>query len=337
MEIKENFSLKALNTFGIEAKAKLFSEINTLENLQELYERYSSEEKLPLGGGSNVLLTKDFNGLVTKLNLLGKTVLKEDEESVWMKIGAGEVWHDFVIWAVENGWSGVENMSLIPGSVGAAPMQNIGAYGTELKDVFESLEAWLPEENSVEHFDNKTCDFGYRSSIFKKHLKGKAIILNVTFKLSKKAILNTSYGSIEEELTTMNIKSPTIKDISNAVIRIRQSKLPNPAEIGNAGSFFKNPIVPSETIKNLLKKHPAAPNYNVGEGLCKVPAGWLIENAGWKGKTFDNRFGIHKKQALVLVNYRNTKGQEIFDLSENIIEDIEDKYGILLEREVNII
>jgi len=337
MEIKENFSLKAYNTFGIEAQAKLFSEVNSLEQLKEVYAHYTNEEKLPLGGGSNLLLTQNFNGLVTKLNLLGKELLKEDENYVWVKVGAGEVWHEFVVWAVNNGWSGVENMSLIPGSVGAAPMQNIGAYGSELKDVFESLEAWLPEENTVETFNNSTCDFGYRSSIFKKQLKGKAIILNVNFKLSKQAKPNTSYGSIEEELTIMNISAPTIQDISKAVIRIRQSKLPNPAEIGNAGSFFKNPVIPSETANNLLKKYPNAPNYKVGEGLRKVPAGWLIETAGWKGRTFDGRFGIHKKQALVLVNYQNTLGQEIFDLSENIIEDIEAKFGIRLEREVNII
>ena len=337
MEIKENFSLKAYNTFGIEAQSKLFSEVNSLEQLKEVYAYYSNEEKLPLGGGSNILLTQNFNGLVTKLSLLGKELLKEDENYVWVKVGAGEVWHEFVVWAVENGWSGVENMSLIPGSVGAAPMQNIGAYGTELKDVFESLEAWIPEENAVETFNNSTCDFGYRSSIFKKQLKGKAIILDVTFKLSKHPMLNTSYGSIEEELAIMNISAPTIHDVSKAVIRIRQSKLPNPAEIGNAGSFFKNPVVPSETANNLLKKYPNAPNYKVGEGLSKVPAGWLIETAGWKGRTFDGRFGIHKKQALVLVNYQNTLGQEIFDLSENIIEDIEDKFGIRLEREVNII
>ncbi len=337
MEIKENFSLKAYNTFGIEAQAKLFSEVNSLEQLKEVYAHYTNEEKLPLGGGSNLLLTQNFNGLVTKLNLLGKELLKEDENYVWVKVGAGEVWHEFVVWAVNNGWSGVENMSLIPGSVGAAPMQNIGAYGSELKDVFEALEAWLPEENTVETFNNSTCDFGYRSSIFKKQLKGKAIILDVTFKLSKQAKPNTSYGSIEEELAIMNSSAPTIQDISKAVIRIRQSKLPNPAEIGNAGSFFKNPVIPSETANNLLKKYPNAPNYKVGEGLSKVPAGWLIETAGWKGRTFDGRFGIHKKQALVLVNYQNTLGQEIFDLSENIIEDIEAKFGIRLEREVNII
>ena len=337
MEIRENFSLKAYNTFGIEAKAKLFSDVNSLEQLKEVYANYPNEKKLPLGGGSNLLLTKNFDGIVAKLNLLGKEILKEDENYVWLKIGAGEIWHEFVVWAVANGWSGVENMSLIPGSIGAAPMQNIGAYGTELKDVFASLEAWLPEENTVETFNNSTCDFGYRSSVFKTQLKGKAIILNVTFKLSKHPNLNTSYGSIEDELAIMNISSPTILDISNAVIRIRQSKLPNPAEIGNAGSFFKNPVVSSEIANKLLEKYPNAPNYEVGEGVSKVPAGWLIETAGWKGRTFDDRFGIHKKQALVLVNYQNASGQEIFDLSENIIEDIEYKFSIRLEREVNII
>ena len=337
MKTFENFALKPFNTFGIDAKAKLFAKVNNLEELQELYANYASENKLPLGGGSNVLLTRNFDGLVTKLDLMGKTIVEETEDRVLLKIGAGEVWHNTVIWCVENKWSGIENMSLIPGSVGAAPMQNIGAYGVELKDVFHSLEAWLPEENTVETFDSKTCDFGYRSSIFKKSLKGKAIILNVTLKLSKNAKLNTSYGAIEQELELHNIQSPTIKDVSDAVIRIRQSKLPDPAQIGNAGSFFKNPVVPQEVVTNLLKKYPEAPNYNVGEGLVKVPAGWLIETAGWKGKTFDDRFGIHKKQALVLVNYQNTRGQEIFDLSENIIEDIEDKFGITLEREVNII
>ena len=337
MKIQEHFSLKAYNTFGIEAKAKLFSEVTSLENLKEVSAHYSNEKKLPLGGGSNILLTKNFDGMVTKLNLLGKEVLKEDETHIWLKVGAGEVWHEFVLWAVENGWSGVENMSLIPGSVGAAPMQNIGAYGVELKDVFVELEAWLPEENTLEIFKNTACDFGYRSSIFKKHLKGKAIILNVTFKLSKQPKLNTSYGSIEDELIAMHVSSPSIKDISDAVVRIRQSKLPNPAEIGNAGSFFKNPIISIEKFNDLINKHPSAPNYKVGDNLYKVPAGWLIETAGWKGRTYDERFGIHKNQALVLVNYKNTLGQEIFDLSENIIEDIEDKFKIELEREVNII
>ncbi len=337
MDILKSASLKSYNTFGIDASAKLFAIVTSLAEIQELYAHFKNENKLPLGGGSNILLTQNFDGLVTKLNLNGKEIVKETEDHVWLKVGAGEAWHDFVIWCVENNWSGVENMSLIPGSVGAAPMQNIGAYGAELKDVFKSLEAWLPEDNSVEVFDNKTCDFGYRSSIFKKQLKGKAIILNVTFKLSKKQNLNTSYGSIEEELALMKISNPTIKNVSDAVIRIRQSKLPNPAEIGNAGSFFKNPVVPTETVVQLLKKYPNAPNYNVGEGLVKVPAGWLIETVGWKGKVFDDRFGVHKKQALVLVNYQNTKGQEIFDLSENIIEDITEKFGITLEREVNII
>lgn len=337
MDVKTDFSLKAFNTFGINAKAKLFSHIHSLEQLQECYHSFSDENKLPLGGGSNILLTKNFDGLVLKLDLFGKEVLREDADYVWIKVGAGEVWHELVLWCVENNWSGIENMSLIPGSVGAAPMQNIGAYGVELKDVFESLEAWLPNENAVEEFSNQQCDFGYRSSIFKKQLKGKAVILNVTFKLSKRAQLNTSYGSIEEELKVMGIDTPTIRDVSNAVIRIRESKLPNPKEIGNAGSFFKNPIVQIDHVSRLLKKYPNIPNYNVGEGLAKVPAGWLIETAGWKGKTFDDRFGIHKKQALVLVNYKNAVGQEILDLSENIIEDIADKFGITLEREVNII
>lgn len=348
LKISENFPLKPFNTFGIEARAKFFAEISSVENIREFLknEKLKSLPLLVLGGGSNLLLTGDFEGIVLKINILGKSIIKEDENYVYLKAGAGENWHNLVLFCIENSYSGIENLSLIPGCVGAAPMQNIGAYGVELKDVFYELEALMIDTGEIKTFSKEKCSFGYRESIFKGELKGKCIIVSVTLRLNKKHKFNTSYGAIEEELKAMNVAEPDIRSISEAVCHIRRSKLPDPAIIGNAGSFFKNPTVPGEKFEELKKKFPDIVAYRVssssahesekGAERMKLAAGWLIEKAGWKGKRFDGH-GVHQKQALVLVNYGDAKGKDIYDLSEKILEDIRNKFGVMLEREVNIV
>ena len=333
--ISENISLKPFNTFGIDVNAHFFSTFDSVEKLSQLLEDFRHIPLLVLGGGSNILMTKHFDGLVLRNEIKGMEVVSENENEVIVKSGAGEAWHEFVLFCIENGFAGVENLSLIPGSVGASPMQNIGAYGVEIKDVFDYLLAYNLESGETEKFNAEQCQFGYRESIFKQALKGKYVICYVAFKLSKKALKNTTYGAIEDELKKMGIVDPSIQDISNAVIAIRQSKLPDPALIGNAGSFFKNPIV-AETIVNQLKeKYPDIPNYPSAIGTRKLAAGWLIEQAGWKGKTYGN-YGVHQKQALVLVNYGGGTGKDIYDLSTAIIDDIKTKFNVILEREVNI-
>lgn len=339
MQVQSNFDLKPFNTFGISAKAEHFIEVyNEFELVEVLSDKkWLNTPKLALGGGSNLLLTKNFEGLVIKLGIPNISLIEETDSECLVKVGAGEIWHQFVLHCIEKNWAGVENLSLIPGNVGAAPMQNIGAYGTEIDQVLHSVRAYLPNENTFVDFSKSECDLGYRTSIFKTKLKGQAYITDVTFRLKKDSTINTKYGAIEQELEKMNISNPSIRDVSNAVIAIRSSKLPDPKKIGNAGSFFKNPVVSANIARNLMNKFPEAPNYAVGENQVKIPAGWLIETAGWKGKTFDDSFGVHKKQALVLVNYKNATGNQIYDLSQNILEDIEDRFGILLEREVNIL
>jgi len=334
--IQDNFNLRPFNTFGIEVFAKRFATFSSVDELKALLEQRQEDELLFLGGGSNVLFTKNFDGFVLRNEIKGIHVIKEDEESAVLKVGAGEVWHDFVLHCVENNFGGVENLSLIPGSVGASPMQNIGAYGVEIKDVFVSLEALHIESGEIHSFDKEACEFGYRESVFKRRLKNQYVITSVTYKLTKQHSINSSYGAIESELEKMGVTHPTIKDISNAVIAIRSSKLPNPAEIGNAGSFFKNPIVTKETLDNIQANYENVPNYPAPNGKVKLAAGWLIDQAGWKGKTFGN-FGVHKMQALVLVNYSDAKGSEIYNLSSEIITDIHARYGVKLEREVNIL
>lgn len=338
MDIKKNYSLQKYNTFGIEKKAKAFVEITSVGQIHELYALNDFEQNhLILGGGSNILLTKDFDGLVVKNSILGITKVDENSDFVFIKANAGENWHQFVLYCIENDFGGVENLSLIPGQVGATPMQNIGAYGVEIKDVFFSLEAWNLSTKQVETFHLKDCDFGYRESVFKKELKGKYIIISVTFQLTKHSHkLNISYGAIGEVLKLKNIEKPSIKDISNAVISIRESKLPNPSVIGNAGSFFKNPEVSVSFFQTIQEKYPNIPFYNVDNETIKIPAGWLIEQAGWKGKTFEN-YGVHKNQALVLVNYGNADGNDIKNLAFQIQVDIEQKFGITLTPEVNFI
>jgi UDP-N-acetylmuramate dehydrogenase len=333
--IEKNISLQAFNTFGFNETAEEFARFNSSDELTELLQNNKNKPLFILGGGSNILLTKKVEGLVLKNDIKGIKIIEENDDFVIVESGAGEIWHNFVLHCINQNWSGIENLSLIPGSVGASPMQNIGAYGVEIKDIFDYLLAYNLASGETEKFNAEQCQFGYRESIFKQALKGKYVICYVAFKLSKKALKNTTYGAIEDELKKMGIVDPSIQDISNAVIAIRQSKLPDPALIGNAGSFFKNPIV-SETIVNQLKeKYPDIPNYPSSNGTKKLAAGWLIEQAGWKGKRFGN-YGVHQKQALVLVNYGGGTGKDIYDLSTAIIDDIKTKFNVILEREVNI-
>jgi len=334
-EIRSKVSLKGLNTFGIDVNCKFFSCFKNPDDLNAIFSHELNEPLLILGGGSNLLFTKDFEGLVLKNEVFGKELIKETDIDLLVKVGAGENWHEFVMWCIDNNYGGLENLSLIPGNVGASPMQNIGAYGVEIKDVFDHLIAYNIESRNLETFNNKECGFGYRESVFKRNLKGKYVILHVAYRLSKKHIIKAKYGAINDELEKMQVKNPSIRDISNAVINIRRSKLPDPNEIGNAGSFFKNPVVGKGIVDSIKNKYPDMPVYELDNQEFKIPAGWLIETAGWKGKTFDN-YGVHKNQALVLVNYSDAKGNQIYDLSSQIIEDIQSKFGVFLEREVNI-
>ena len=333
--MQRNIDLKDFTTFGVSANARHFATFSSEEEARTLTAN-NTEELLILGGGSNLLLTQDFNGLVLKNEIKGITVSEKEDTSVVLKVGAGEVWHDLVLYTIEHGYHGLENMSLIPGSVGASPMQNIGAYGVEIKDVFEKLEALEIQTAEIHNFSKDACRFGYRESVFKRALKGKYIITYVYFRLSLTENVSTHYGAIESELTKQGISNPTSKDVSNAVIAIRSSKLPNPKELGNAGSFFKNPVVPIETYNKIKEVYLDVPSYPIDEKSVKVPAGWLIETAGWKGKQV-GACGVHKNQALVLVNYGGATGNEIYKLSTAIIEDIVHKFGITLEREVNIL
>ncbi len=336
-KIQKNVSLKPYNTFGLEASASSFIEINAIKEAQELISSpdFNLENVLILGGGSNLLLTRDYEGLVVKNNLKGID-FKEDGDSVWVTAGGGEVWHHLVITCVEKGYGGIENLSLIPGTVGAAPMQNIGAYGVEIKDVFVHLTALNLITGELEIFDNKSCEFGYRESIFKHSHKGRYLICEVTFQLTKTPQLHLEYGAIRDTLTEMGIENPTIREVSQAVIAIRQSKLPDPTEIGNSGSFFKNPVVEKSLFDQIKAVYPSAPSYPVDEHHIKLPAGWLIEQVGWKGYT-RGAIGVHKKQALVLVNYGGGAGEDIKRLSEDIQASVFEKFGVSLQAEVNII
>ena len=338
MTVQTNVSLKPYNTFGIDATAKFFVEVSSIEELQDMLQNpeYQGIERLILGGGSNLLLTKDFDGIVIKITIKGIEKYEEDEQNIWLKVGAGEVWHDLVMYCVNHNYAGVENLSLIPGTVGAAPMQNIGAYGVEIKEVFESLEAIEIKTRKSRIFTKEECQFGYRESIFKHAIKGEYVIVNVNFKLSKIPVYHVEYGAIKDTLAEMGIEQLSIKAISDAVISIRQSKLPNPAEIGNAGSFFKNPEIPKAQFDLLKEQFPTIPSYPVNELMVKVPAGWLIEQAGWKGQRFGN-IGVHAKQALVLVIFGGGKGNEIKQLSQKIQDSIKEKFGIQLHAEVNFV
>ena len=337
--MEKNKSLLEYNTFGIDVNAKYFTSFSSLKELKELASSilFSNEKLLVLGGGSNLLLTKNVDALVLKNDILGFEILSENDSTIDISVGAGENWHEFVMYCVENNYGGLENLSLIPGNVGAAPMQNIGAYGVEIKDTFLYLEAFNIKKSQLEKFDVENCHFGYRESIFKKELKNKYIILNVVFRLNKLPHqLNTNYGDILKEIELLNINNPTIKDISNAVIKIRSSKLPDPNKLGNSGSFFKNPIISNSEFQKLITKHPGIAHYIINEKQVKIAAGWLIEEAGWKGKRFKN-YGVHEKQALVLVNYGGANGRDIHQLSNEIIDDIFERFNIQLEKEVNIL
>ncbi|MCG2793942.1 MAG: UDP-N-acetylmuramate dehydrogenase [Weeksellaceae bacterium] len=336
--IQENVSLKPFNTFGVDVSARYFAEVSSVEELTEIL-NLSNDKKpvLFLGGGSNILFTKDFEGRVLKLNLRGIREEIIDENEILITAKAGENWHQFVTYCLEKNYGGLENLSLIPGNVGTSPMQNIGAYGTEIKDVFESCKVLNLETLKTEIFDLERCRFGYRDSIFKQAAKGKYVILEVTFRLTRKNHnINVEYGAIKTELENMGISNPTIQEVSKAVINIRQSKLPDPKVVGNAGSFFKNPTIPLVQFEDLKQKFETIPGYPNGD-FVKVAAGWLIEQTGWKGKQIGN-VASHKLQALVIINATgNATGKEIFDFSAIIIDSVKEKFGIELEREVNII
>ncbi len=337
MKTETNKSLKHFNTFGIDVKAKHFVAVSSVEALKDILEEETFEKKFFLGGGSNMLLTQDIDGLVIHVNLKGISTTFEDEKEIHLKAMAGENWHDFVLFCLENNYGGVENLSLIPGNTGTAPMQNIGAYGVELKDVFVSCEALNVHTKELHTFSKTDCKFDYRESVFKTSEKGNFIITSVTLKLTKKDHnKNTEYGAIKQELEKMNVADPTIQDISKAVIAIRQSKLPDPKELGNSGSFFKNPVVDEKTFDSFINLFPEAPFYKISENQFKIPAGWLIEQAGFKGKRFGDA-GVHKNQALVLVNYGNAKGTDILDLAKRIQKAVEEEFGIFIEPEVNIV
>ena len=337
MEIVPNFSLKKYNTFGIEAKAKQFVAVHSVQDLKTILQENKSQKKFILGGGSNMLLTKDIDALVIHIDLKGKKIIEKNDDFVWVESQAGESWHEFVLWTIDQNFGGLENMSLIPGNVGTTPVQNIGAYGTEIKDTFVSCEAMTIENQEMKTFTKDECHFGYRESVFKNEVKNQYIITSVVFKLTKtNHKINTSYGDISSELEKNNITNPTLKDVSNAVIAIRQSKLPDPKELGNSGSFFKNPILLKSDFEKIHQQFPDMKYFDISETEVKVPAGWLIEQAGFKGKRFGDA-GIHKNQALVLVNYGNATGQEILNVSKDIQETIFKTFGIHIEAEVNVI
>jgi len=336
--IQQHVNLKPHNTFGIAAFCDFFVEINSEADFKELVAMpvYQQQQHLILGGGSNILFTADFKGLVIKNNLKGIAVLHENDTSVLVKVAAGEVWHDFVMWCIEHNYAGLENLSLIPGCVGASPMQNIGAYGVEIKDAFEELEALSTTTAERRKFSKAECDFGYRESVFKRRYKNQYFITAVVYRLQKKASVNTSYGAIEAELKAMGVASPGIRDVSAAVINIRKSKLPDPNITGNAGSFFKNPEVSKEKYAQLKGDFPDLVAYPVGGEKFKLAAGWLIEQCGLKGHEI-NGAAVHTKQALVLINKGNCRGEDVLNLSGYVMQKVQEKFGVELEREVNIV
>jgi UDP-N-acetylmuramate dehydrogenase len=339
MSIQEQVELLPYNTFIIRAKAKYFTSIHSVEDFQELLKSslYKQEKHLILGGGSNVLLTGDFQGLVIKVDIKGMQVVSQDDTSVTIKAGAGEAWHALVLHCVAHDWGGIENLSLIPGTVGAAPMQNIGAYGVEIKEVIKNVEAIDLISGDIKVFTNPECSFDYRESVFKQKLKGKYFISSVTLTLTKKNHhFNTSYGAIEATLKQQNIHAPSVRAISDAVIAIRQQKLPDPRIVGNAGSFFKNPTITQQQYDKLKTTYPEIPGYSTVNQQVKVPAAWLIESCGWKGKTF-NHIGVHPNQALVIVNYGEGTGEEIWDLAQKILASVKEKFDVQLQPEVNVV
>ena len=335
-EFLTDYSLQPYNTFGLDVKAKSFARFKSLETLKEGLQLAKNQPILILGGGSNLLFTKDYDGLVLKNELKGIDVIKEDAEHFYVEAQAGENWHQFVMHCIANNWAGVENLSLIPGTVGAAPMQNIGAYGVEIIQVFDHLKAMEIATGEIHTFNKEDCQFGYRESVFKKSLKGKYVITSVCFKLKKTPDFNTSYGAIAQTLEDMGVTELSIKAVSDAVIHIRQTKLPDPKEIGNSGSFFKNPEIDKIDFEGLRAEFPSIPGYPLSGNKIKIPAAWLIDQDGWKGKTF-GQIGVHKNQPLVLVNYGGGKGADIKALAFKIQASVATKFGIELTPEVNIV
>jgi UDP-N-acetylmuramate dehydrogenase len=335
MQFSENVSLASMNSFGIEARARYYAKISSVDELSNLQLDYG-KPLLVLGGGSNILFTQNFDGYVLHNEIRGKQVIREDDDHIYVKTGGGEVWHQFVEYCISNGFAGVENLALIPGRNGASPIQNIGAYGVEIKDVFHELEAFHIAERKFYTFNAADCAFGYRDSVFKNKYKGQFLISSVTYRLNRKPDFKTSYGAITQELEKMGVHDLSIRAIGDAVIRIRTSKLPAPEVIGNAGSFFKNPEISAEAFEALRSNFPDIIGYPLPGGRVKLAAGWLIEKAGWKGYR-KGQAGVHDKQALVLVNHGGARGQEIYDLSEEILLSIREKFGVVLEREVNIL
>ena len=334
MKIQQNISLKNYNTFGISVNAKRFIAVTSVYELQQLLK--TEKELFLLSGGSNMLLTKDIEKLVVHIDIKGISIDKEDENAVYLTVNAGEDWHKFVVWCISNEFGGIENLSLIPGNVGTCPIQNIGAYGVEVKDTITRVEGLEIETGKLVSFSNEACKFGYRNSIFKNTHKGKIILTSVGFKLTKKNHqLNTSYGAIDAELALNKILKPTLKNVSDAVIAIRKSKLPDPKEIGNSGSFFKNPVISKELFLEIQRENPNIPNYPISQTQIKIPAGWLVEQSGFKGKRFGDA-GVHEKQALVLVNYGNATGEEIHQLAKKIQATVFADFQISLEIEVNV-
>ena len=336
MILQENYNLRNKNTFGLRVFAKYFCEIFSIAELKEALDRVKDEQILLLGGGSNILFTKNFNGCVLHFNKRGINKISEDKDFILLEVFAGELWDDFVAYCVANNFYGVENLSLIPGTVGAAPIQNIGAYGQEFKDTFFALNGILLEDGSEKTFFKSSCMFDYRSSIFKQELKNKFLITSVVFRLKKNHELNIRYGSIEQELKSVGKTSPTLIDIRNIVIKIRQEKLPDPKVLGNSGSFFKNPEVEESQFEKLKEEFPTIKGFPASYDKIKIPAGWLIEQCGWKGKRVGN-VGVHEHQALVLVNYGGAVGKELLDLSQAIKNDVYQRFQIQLEEEVNIV
>jgi UDP-N-acetylmuramate dehydrogenase len=334
MEILHNVSLRPSNSFNLEVYADKLVEINNVEDLEHM--NPIPEPFFVLGGGSNVLFTQNFKWLILKNQIKGVEIVHENEEEVFVTVGGGENWSDFVSYCISKNWGGLENLSLIPGTVGAAPIQNIGAYGVEQEYCFYSLKAFHFKTGKIKTFTKADCLFGYRESVFKNALKSQFFIVDVTYRFLKHPILHVSYGAIKKQLGEMGVQIPSIQSISQAVIEIRKSKLPDPKELGNAGSFFKNPIVPASLFLNLLSKFPEMPHYQQSEAGIKLAAGWLIEQCGWKGYRKSD-VGCYSLQALVIVNYGNAKGAEIFDFSELIINSVFDKFGVKLEREENFL
>ncbi|OWY22762.1 UDP-N-acetylmuramate dehydrogenase [Sphingobacteriales bacterium UPWRP_1] len=337
--ISECVSLKPYNTFGIEVQARYFAHINHIQQVQELATSkgmFTQMPKLPLGGGSNLLFTQNYNGLVLYNCLKGIAIDRESSQTVWLTVQGGEVWHELVQYCVAQNWGGLENLSLIPGSAGAAPIQNIGAYGVELKDVFVQLQAVHLASGEIHNFSNAECRFGYRNSIFKTAFKGQYFICSVTLQLKKNPQFNLQYGEVQRTLEQLGYINPTVQAVSHAICHIRNAKLPNPAELGNCGSFFKNPELETTTFEYLHRLHNTMPHYPAANGRMKIPAAWLIEQCGWKGRRIGNT-GTHVNHALVLVNYGNATGAEIKQLAESIQQSVLDRFGILLEPEVNIL